>query len=173
MSTLWQLTAVFTVLSVFSFGGGNATIPQMYADSVRIHHWITPADFARFFALGKLAPGPTLTMGTLIGYAVAGLPGAAVATAALLVPAGTIVYALGRLWHRSRDWPLRERLGRAFGPVVLGLIWAGGVAVAEGGLEDAATIAIAVAAMFVMLATRMNQAVLMLLAGVVGLAVFR
>ncbi len=173
MPTLWQLTLVFSVLSIFSFGGGNATVPQMYADSVTRYHWISAADFARFFALGKLAPGPTLTMGTLIGYAVAGLSGAAVATAALLIPAGVIVFVLGRLWHRLRDWPWRERFARATGPVVLGLIWAGGAAVAQGAIQGPATIGIAVIATVIMLATKVNQAVLMLAAGVVGLVVFR
>jgi chromate transporter len=170
---LWNLAGVFALLSIFSFGGGNATVPQMFADSVQRYHWITAGEFARFFALGKLAPGPTLTMGTLIGYAVAGLSGAAVATAALLVPAGAITYALGRLWHRLQGWPWRERFARCIGPVVLGLIWAGGVAVAQGGLDGPATIAIAAAATAVMLATRVNQALLMLAAGVIGAVVFR
>lgn len=171
--TLWSLALVFSLLSIFSFGGGNAALPQMYADSVTVHHWISAADFTRFYALGKLAPGPTLTMGTLIGYAVAGLGGAAVTTAALLVPSGTITYALGRLWHRWEGHPWRERFTRALNPVVLGLIWAGAFAIAQGGIDSIATIAIAVAAFAVMLATKINQAVLMLVAGVVGIVVFR
>jgi len=36
----WQLVAVFAVLSVLGFGGGNAIVPQMYADVVTHHHWI-------------------------------------------------------------------------------------------------------------------------------------
>lgn len=171
--TLWNLTLVFSILSIFSFGGGNATVPQMYTDSVVVHHWISSADFTRFYALGKLAPGPTLTMGTLIGFAVAGIAGAAVTTAALLVPAGAITYVLGRLWRRWQDHPWRERFARALGPVVLGLIWAGGVAIAKGGVDTPVTMAIAAAAFFVMLATKVNQAVLMLIAGAVGMVVLR
>jgi chromate transport protein ChrA len=72
-----------------------------------------------------------------------------------------------------RDWPWRERFARATGPVVLGLIWAGGIAVAQGAIQGPATIAIAIAAFAVMLATKVNQAVLMLAAGAVGLVVFR
>jgi chromate transporter len=170
---LWQLTLVFSALSLLSFGGGNATVPQMYADAVTRYHWITGTEFARFFALGKLAPGPTMTMGTLIGYAVAGLPGAAVATAAILIPAGTVTFVLGRVWHLLRDWPWRERFGRAVGPVILGLIWAGGYAVAQDAIAGWGTVAIAVLALVVMLATKMNQAVLMLAAGVIGIVVFR
>lgn len=145
----------------------------MYADSVVQHHWITAADFARFYALGKLAPGPTLTMGTLIGYAVGGLAGAAVATAALLLPAGAIAYVLARLWHRLNGLPWRERFAQAIGPVVLGLIWAGGAAIAQGAVEGPQTIAIAVVATVLMLATRWNQALLMLAAGLVGAIVLR
>jgi chromate transporter len=170
---LWRLTVVFSVLSVFSFGGGNATVPQMYADAVDQYHWVSAADFARIYALGKLAPGPTMTMGTLVGYAVAGLAGALVATAALLIPAGAITLVLGRLWGRLRGNPWRERFARGLVPVVLGLIWASGVAIARGGVDSPVTIAIAAVSALILLTTRLNQAVLMLAAGVVGVIALR
>jgi chromate transporter len=169
---LLRLTLVFSLLSVFSFGGGNATVPQMYADAVERYHWVNAADFARIYALGKLAPGPTMTMGTLIGYAVAGVAGAVVATAALLIPAGAITLLIGRLWHRMQGEPWRDRLARGLGPVVLGLIWASGVTVARGGIDTAVTVAIAAIAAILLLTTRLNQAVLMLAAGIAGIVAF-
>jgi chromate transporter len=172
---LWQLTTVFGLLSLLSFGGGNAIVPQMYADSVVAHHWVDATEFARFFALGRLAPGPTMNMSALIGYATAGFAGALVAAAALFVPAGLIVYVLGRMWRKLHGNAWRDRIASGFAPVVAGLIWAGIPPVAGGSisLQAPATIAIAVAAAVLMLATKVNQALVVLGAGVLGFVLFR
>lgn len=173
MEILARLAIVFGALSIFSFGGGNAVVPQMYADTVLENHWVSAAEFARFFALGKLAPGPTMTMGTLIGYAVAGIEGAVIATAALLVPAGIIVYLLGRMWRRFAGAPWREPFARAVPPVVVALLWGSVVAISRGALDTPVTYAFAGGALLLMLFTKLNQAALMLIAGAVGAVVFR
>jgi chromate transporter len=171
--TLARLALVFTVLSLLGFGGGNAIIPQMHADVVDKYHWITSAEFTRFFALGRLAPGPTTTMAALVGYVVAGLAGAVVATIAVFVPAGALVYGAEHVWGRLRGNPWRERFARAIKPVVLGLIWAGVVTLARGAVDGPATIAIAIVATILMLRTDWNQALLVLGAGVAGALVIR
>jgi chromate transporter len=163
-----QLAVVFTVLSLLGFGGGNAIIPQMHADVVDSSHWITSEEFTRFFGLAKLAPGPTTTMAALVGYAVKGFAGAAVATVAVFVPAGILVFAVGHTWNRFKGNPWRERFATAIKPVVLGLIWAGAVTLAHGAIDGWVTIGIAVVAIGIMLATNLNQALLVLCAGAIG-----
>jgi chromate transporter len=171
--TYTRLAIVFTILSLLGFGGGNAIIPQMHADVVDHYHWITSADFTRFFGLAKLAPGPTTTMAALVGYAVAGLIGATVATIAVFVPAGLVVYGVGHVWTKLRGNPWRERFSRAIKPVVLGLIWAGVVTLARGATTDAVTIGIAIVAAIILLRTEWNQALLVLGAGVAGAFILR
>jgi chromate transporter len=170
---LGRLALVFTILSLLGFGGGSAIIPQMHADVVERFHWITSADFARFFALARLAPGPTTTMAALVGYVVAGFAGACVATIAVFVPAGVLAYAVDHLWGRLRGNPWRERFARAIKPVVLGLIWAGVVTLAQGALDGPVTIGVALVATIVLLRTDWNQALLVLGAGAVGALVLR
>jgi chromate transporter len=171
--TLTRLAIVFTVLSLLGFGGGNAIIPQMHANVVEQYHWITSADFTRFFGLAKLAPGPTTTMAALVGFAVSGLTGAVVATIAVFVPAGILVYAVGHVWNRLRGNPWRDRFAEAIKPIVLGLIWAGVVTLGRGAIDGYATIAIALLATVLMLRTEWNQAVLVLAAGIAGAFVLR
>ena len=171
--TLWQLGAVFGLLSLLSFGGGNAIVPQMYADTVDHQRWITAAEFARYFALARLAPGPTMNMSALIGYRVAGFAGAALAAIALFVPAGLIVYGLGRLWRKLHGNAWRDRVAAGFAPVVAGLIWAAIPPMARGAISAPSTIAIAIVAAVLMLTTRVNQALVVLGAGVAGFVLFR
>ncbi len=168
-----RLALVFTVLSVLGFGGGNAIIPQMHADAVDRFHWITSPDFARFYGLARLAPGPTTTMSALVGYAVAGFAGAVVATLAVFVPAAFLVMAAGHWWERLRGNPWRDRVATAIKPVVLGLVWAGVVTLASGATDAPATIALALVAAIVLLVTSWNQALLVLAAGALGAFVLR
>ena len=163
-----RLAIVFTVLSLLGFGGGNAIIPQMHADVVDHYHWTTSADFTKYFGLAKLAPGPTTTMAALVGYAVSGIAGAVVATVAVFVPAGILAWGVGHLWGRLRGNPWRERFATAIKPVVLGLIWAGVITLGRGAINGPVTIVLALAATALMLATNINQALLVLGAGIVG-----
>lgn len=157
-----------SVLSVLSFGGANAILPQMHADVVDHQHWLSSEQFARFWALGNLVPGPTLTVGALIGYAVAGIAGAAVASVALFVPAALIVYALASVWDRLRTNPWRNRVAAAIAPVVLGLVWAGCVPLARGAIDGSATVAIAAIVGALLLVTKINRAAIVFAAGVAG-----
>jgi chromate transporter len=166
-----RLALVFTVLSLLGFGGGNAIIPQMHADVVDHFHWISSTQFARFYGLGKLSPGATTTMSALVGFAVAGLLGATVATLAVFVPAGIVVYATGHVWGKLRGNPWRERMARAIKPVVLGLIWAGVYTLARGVTGGPIAIGMAVVAALLMLVTDWNQAAMVLVAGAIGAAV--
>lgn len=170
---LTRLALVFTVLSLLGFGGGNAIIPQMHADVVEKYHWITSVDFTRYYALGKLAPGPTTTMAALVGYAVSGPLGAIVATLAVFVPAGILVAVFGHFWQRLRGNPWRERFAGAIAPVVLGLIWAGVVTLAHGTLDSPVTIGLAVVAAGVLLWSNWNQSIIVLVAGAIGAIALR
>ncbi len=165
---LGRLALVFTILSLLGFGGGNAIIPQMHSDVVDSYHWITSAEFTRFFGLAKLAPGPTTTMAALVGFAAAGFVGAIVATIAVFVPAGVLCYAVGHVWEKLRGNPWRESFAQAIKPVVLGLIWAGVVTLARGALDGWVTIVFALVATVLMLRTSLNQALMVLIAGAIG-----
>jgi chromate transporter len=156
------------LLSVLSFGGANAVLPQLHADVVDQQHWITSAELARYWALGQLVPGPTLSVGALIGYAVAGLAGAAVASVALYVPAAVIAYALGSAWERYHANPWRDRLAAGFAPVVLGLIWAGCATLFRGAVDGIPTAVIALAAGALIIGTRVHRVAIILAAGAVG-----
>ncbi len=165
---LVRLASVMALLSVLSFGGANAILPQMHADVVDHQHWITSAEFARFWALGQMVPGPTLTVGALIGFVVAGLVGAVVASFAIFVPAGAIAYVVGCLWDRFHAHPWRDPLAAGFAPVVLGLIWAGCATLLRGAIDGGATVLIAAAACGLILTTNINRVAIILAAGAVG-----
>jgi hypothetical protein len=75
----------FGLMSLFAVGGANAAIPEMHRVAVDVQHWMTDKQFADVFAISQMSPGPNVLIVTLIGYAVAGVAGALVATLAMCV----------------------------------------------------------------------------------------
>jgi chromate transporter len=166
--TLLQLFGVFALLSIFGFGGGQAILPQMHADVVDHYHWITSPQFTQFFAIARLAPGPTMTMSSLIGYAVAGPPGALVAFLAIFLPGAIVTALVGRGWSRIGESPVRAAVAAGLAPVVIGLMWAGAVAIGRGAIDSLPTILIALVAAAMILWTRITTPLVIGAAAVAG-----
>jgi hypothetical protein len=103
-------------LSLFAIGGANAAIPEMHRIAVEVERWMTERQFTDAFALAQVSPGPNVIIVTLIGYHVAGLAGALVATAAMTGPTCLFAYVMTRLWDRFKDAPWRNagRTGPCF-----------------------------------------------------------
>ena len=72
-------------------------IPEMHRVAVDVHHWMTDKQFADMFAISQLSPGPNVLIVTLIGYSVAGVAGALVATLAMCGPTAVVAYYVSRL----------------------------------------------------------------------------
>jgi chromate transporter len=56
---LVQLARVFSMLSLVSIGGANATLPEIRRQVVEVRGWMTNAAFADVFAISHAAPDPT------------------------------------------------------------------------------------------------------------------
>ena len=83
-SPLGALASYFALLSLFAIGGANTLIPEFHRVAVDAMHWMSDRQFADMFAISRVAPGPNVIIVTLIGYHVAGIVGALVATGAMV-----------------------------------------------------------------------------------------
>ena len=121
---LGVLAAQFFGLSLMAFGGANAVVPELHREVVNVHHWMGDRDFAALFAIAQAAPGPNVMISTLVGWKVAGLAGALVATFAMCAPACVLAVSVAKIWDRYRAAPLRAALASGLAPVTVGLIGA-------------------------------------------------
>jgi chromate transporter len=119
---LLTLAGFFGVLSLFAIGGGNSAVPEMHRFAVDVQHWLTDRQFADSFALAQLTPGPNLIIVTLIGYHVAGVLGALVATLAMCGPPAVCAFFVGGTSERFKGQTWHRVLSRALVPVTIGLI---------------------------------------------------
>ncbi len=131
---LIALLIVFIPLSLLSIGGGPSILAGIQ-NAVEARAWMSERDFIDLFAIARAAPGPGVLLATLVGWKVAGIPGALVASLALFVPSSIVYYAIARHWstHRGKTWHNALELGLA--PVAAGLILAGSLVIlrASGG----------------------------------------
>ncbi len=118
------LASHFAPLSLLAIGGANAAIPEMYRISVQVEGWLTAQQFSDLFAIAQVTPGPNVIITTLIGYQVAGLAGAAVATVAMIGPTCIATYFITRIWDKFRTAPLRMAIQAGLVPVSIGLLGA-------------------------------------------------
>ena len=79
----------------------------------RCTRWMTDRQFADLFAIAQVAPGPNIIIVTLIGYQVAGIAGALVATAAMCVPSCVITYLRQPHVRRFKHAMAHRGAGRA------------------------------------------------------------
>lgn len=170
---LAALAALYGQLSLLSFGGGPTVLPEMQRQIVEVHHWMSAADFAALFALAQAAPGPNMLVSTLVGLRVAGLPGAAVATLAMITPSSVLTVVALRLWDRFREAPWRRAVQAGLVPVTAGLFLAAALLIAQAADRTLLLALLTAAVAGVNLATKLHP--LWLLAagaalGVIGLA---
>jgi len=121
---LLTLFAVFAPLSLVTIGGGQSVVPDIHRQIVEVHGWLSQAQFTETFALSRMAPGPGSLLVTLIGWQVAGIWGAAVATVAIFGPTAFLIYGIARLWERYRGARWQRALEIGLRPVATGLILA-------------------------------------------------
>ncbi len=170
MSPLLPLFGYFAVLSLFAIGGANAAIPEIHRIAVDAMHWMSDRDFADMFAIAQVSPGPNVIIVTLIGYHVAGLAGAAVATAAMVGPSCLLTFFVSRAWDRFKDARWRIAVQAGLVPVALGLIAASAYVLVRAADHNIASFALTAATAALAYYTRLNPIWLFAAAGAAGAA---
>lgn len=163
------LAAHLSWLSLISFGGIPVILPAIHDLVVFAHGWVTNREFADYFALSQILPGPNfIFMMSLIGWKIGGPLGAAAAALGIAGPACTLTFVAFRLWHRFRNAPWRLAVSRGLVPLTIGLVIAGGWVLARAGGTGWRGAALTLAAAVVMLGRRVNPLWLLGAGGVLG-----
>lgn len=104
--SLWNLGAVFLKVGSVLYGGGYVLVAFLEGSLVRDRGWLTEHQLLDAIAVGQLTPGPVVSTATFIGYVVAGLPGAIVATVGIFLPSFFFVAGLQAVlpWVRRGVW---------------------------------------------------------------------
>jgi chromate transporter len=137
---LLTLGAVFLKAGALLYGSGYVLLAFLRGDLVDRLGWLTDAQLLDAVAIGQVTPGPLFTTATFIGYLLAGIPGALVATVAIFAPAFVFVAIIGPIADRLRDRPLTAALLDGVNAAALGLMAAVSVQLGLSAVRDPLTI---------------------------------
>jgi chromate transporter len=176
VSTYLQLAGLFGMLSLLSIGGGNVVLPEMHLRAVNGHHWLTSPQFADIFSISQAAPGPSILIVTLVGYAaglhVGGVPGAVlgglVATVSMILPAGIFVYVVTLFWQKAAESKWRIAVERGFAPLTVGLILATSLVMSRAADHDWRAYLLTAVCTLIFVRTKLNPLIVVAAAGVLG-----
>ncbi len=87
------------------FGGGHVVLPLLHATVVE-PGWVTDGQFLAGYGAAQAVPGPLFTfaafLGTVVGPAPNGVPGAVIATVAIFLPSFLLIFGALPFWDRLR-----------------------------------------------------------------------
>ncbi len=117
-----KLFLAFFKIGLFAIGGGLATLPFLYEIS-HTHGWFSQQMVADMLAVSESTPGPIgVNMATFAGFTTAGIPGAIVATASLVLPSLLIILVLASVISRFQENRYVRAAFSGLRPAVVALI---------------------------------------------------
>lgn len=166
--TMGRLFLSFLKIGSVVFGSGYVLLAFLRAEFVDHLHWLTEKQLIDSVAVGQFTPGPVFTTATFIGYVVAGLPGAFVATLGIFLPGFVFVAISDPLIPRIRQSPMAGAVldGVVVGSLALILVVAWQLGRAS--ITDWLTIFLLGVSLVVMFRLKVNSAWLILGAAIVG-----
>jgi chromate transporter len=169
---LLKLFVTFAGMSVFLFGGGYVFIPLMQSTVVASTGWLTQQEFVDAIAMSQIMPGPIVLSTVFIGYKVAGLLGAVVATLGIFLPPGILMIAGTHVLNRIKQSALIKAVLRGVRPAIIGMIASAVVAVGMTAQQHWVSLLIFAAALLAQLRFKLDVVWVIPTAGVVGLLMF-
>jgi len=168
--SLLELFLTFLKIGSVLYGSGYELLAFLRRDFVERLGWLTDQQLPDTIAVGQVTPEPVFTTATFIGYLVAGLPGALLATLAIFLPAFAFVAVVRpvapRLGCSSRLASLLDGLNMAAVALMAGVLWELG----RTAIGDPLSGFLALGALVALLRFEVNSAWLIVVGGAIKVA---
>jgi chromate transporter len=169
--SLGAVLLAFLKIGALLFGSGYVLVAFLRSDLVLGAGWITERQLLDAVAVGQLTPGPVSSTATFVGYLVAGIPGALVATLGIFLPGALLAAITIPMLPRLRASTTTRLALDGVNAAALGLLVAVTAGLTHGAFVDPVSVAIGLLAGVALLVTRISPGVLVL--GAAGVGVVR
>lgn len=184
-----QLIYIFLKVGLFGFGGGYAILSMIYQE-IQVFGTITADDFSTLVGLSQVTPGPiAINSATYVGFRVAGVPGAFVASTAVTAPSFILLLSAVAFIRKHKENATLQNILNGIKPATVGLMATAFLFIAETALfanydtlnyfdlqavwesTDLVALGIAVVIFILIRTTKLSAITLTLLGGAMGLII--
>jgi chromate transporter len=166
--SLARLFLSFLKIGSVVFGSGYVLLAFLRAEFITKLHWLSEKQLIDAVAVGQFTPGPVFTTATFIGYLVAGIPGALVATIGIFLPGFLFVALCGPVIPKLRRSLLASSVMDGVVAASFALIAVVCLQLARSAIVDRLTAAIFIVGAISLLRFRINSAWLIAGAALLG-----
>jgi chromate transporter len=170
--SLLLLFLTFLKLGSVVYGSGYTLLAFLRTDLVQNLHWLTDKQLLDAVSVGQFTPGPVFTTATFIGYVVAGLPGALLATLGIFLPSFILIALIHPVAARLRQAAWTATLLDGVNAAALALMSGVLVQLGQRALVDPLTWLIALVSFGLLLRFKLNSVWLILAGAGLGLLRF-
>jgi chromate transporter len=170
--SLLLIFLTFIKLGSVVYGSGYTLLAFLRTDLVQNLHWLTDKQLLDAVSVGQFTPGPVFTTATFIGYVVAGLPGALLATLGIFLPSFILIALIHPVAARLRQAAWTATLLDGVNAAALALMSGVLVQLGQRALVDPLTWLIALVSFGLLLRFKLNSVWLILAGAGLGLLRF-
>ncbi|OUO55651.1 hypothetical protein B5F77_00010 [Parabacteroides sp. An277] len=167
-----QLLTTFSGISLTLFGGGYVVIPALHELFVDQLSWLNASEFADGIAIGQITPGPIFITAAFIGYKMAGIGGAFLATAGMFTPPAVLMVVLSRFMTQVKQSAFWLAVMKGIRAAVVGMIFASGLTIGQTIAPSVLSVLLFLAAFILSYKYNVSPVYLILGSGIAGFLLF-
>jgi chromate transporter len=169
---LGKLFTFFLKAGSLTFGSGLVIVPFLEKGLVQQTGWLTEHDFLVAVAMGMISPGPVVITATFVGYLVAGVGGAVVATIGIFLPSFLLVLIVAPVLVRYRTNPNVQGFIKGAYAAAIGTILGACVLLSRIAIGDWLTALVALGSLVVLFRWKVSNPLLVAVTALIGLVAF-
>lgn len=166
---LAQILLFFTKAGAFVFGSGLAIIPFLQQGVVQQFGWLNEHQFLDAVAVAMITPGPVVITVAFIGFLVAGMAGAVMASVGIFLPVYVFTVLPAPWFKRHRGNPQLKAFVDGATAAATGAITGAVIVLGMRAITDWATAIIALVSFAVLWRYKISEPIIVSISAIVGL----
>jgi len=169
---LTEILLFFTKAGAFVFGSGLAIIPFLHQGVVQQFGWLNENQFLDAVAVAMITPGPVVITVAFIGFLVAGLAGAVMASIGIFLPVYVFTIVPAPWFKRHRDNPQLKAFVDGATAAATGAITGAVIVLTTRAITDLPTTIIAVVSFGILWRYKISEPLIVTISGLIGLVLW-
>ena len=166
---LTEILLFFTKAGAFVFGSGLAIVPFLHQGVVQQFGWLNEHQFLDAVAVAMITPGPVVITVAFIGFLVAGLAGAVMASIGIFLPVYVFTVVPAPWFKRHRDNPQLKAFVDGATAAATGAITGAVIVLGVRAISDIPTAMIALVSLAVLWRYKIGEPIIVTISGLIGL----